>query len=95
MSSGSVRNSAEHAAIAEAANDLCSGSGGPVGGGLIFLFLSFCVVIRVEHWFSLPLFLPFFLFLSRVVLVALRVPPQAVAPRHLENLLLLLLLLLL
>lgn len=33
VSSGRVRNSAEHAAIAEAAKDLCRGRGGPVGGG--------------------------------------------------------------
>ena len=44
VSSGKVRNSAEHAAIAEAANDVCRGSGGPVGGGLIFLKFTVKVV---------------------------------------------------
>ena len=70
VSRGSVRNSAEQAAIAEAANDLCKGSGGPLGGGLIFsvflfFFFSFSIWIeRVErehsfflHFFSLSFFL--------------------------------------
>lgn len=99
MSSGNVKNSAEHAAIAEAAKDLCSGSGGPVGGGLIFLFnfLAFSDLRSSIRFHSDTIFfvLSPSLLCPALVLGRPGVQQTVVAQRHWEALLLPLLLLLL